>query len=87
MFDRVLVMDCNCLLLNKAQWTEAAQLFDLTVWIDVPEAALDCRLVARWAHCGKTSAEARAWIDGNDMPNIRKVTLGSRVADVILWAE
>jgi pantothenate kinase len=85
--DRVLVVEGNYLLLNEAPWTEAAPLFDLTVWIDVPEAELDRRLVARWAHYGKTPAEARAWIDGNDMPNIRRVTLGSRVADVILRAE
>jgi pantothenate kinase len=53
----------------------------------VPEAELDRRLIARWAHYGKTPAEARAWIDGNDMPNIRRVTLGSQAADVILRAE
>lgn len=85
--DRVLVVEGNYLLLNEAPWTEAAPLFDLTVWIDVPEAELDRRLVARWAHYGKTPAEARAWIDGNDMPNIRRVTLGSQAADVILRAE
>ncbi len=85
--DRVLVVEGNYLLLNEAPWTEAAPLFDLTVWIDVPEAELDRRLVARWAHYGKTSAEARAWIDGNDMPNIRRVTLGSQAADVILRTE
>lgn len=85
--DRVLVVEGNYLLLNEAPWTEAAPLFDLTVWIDVPEAELGRRLAARWAHYGKTPAEARAWIDGSDMPNIRRVTLGSRVADVILRAE
>ena len=85
--DRVLVVEGNYLLLNEAPWTEAAPLFDLTVWIDVPEAELDRRLVARWAYYGKTPAEARAWIDGNDMPNIRRVTLGSQAADVILRAE
>jgi pantothenate kinase len=82
--DRILVVEGNYLLLNEAPWTEAALLFDMTVWIDVPEAELDRRLVARWAHYGKTPAEARAWIDGNDMPNIRRVTLGSRPADYTL---
>ena len=82
--DRLLVIEGNYLLLNEAPWPEAAPLFDLTVWIDVPEAELDCRLMARWAHHGKTPAEARAWIDGNDMPNIRRVTLGSRAADVVV---
>ncbi|KAF0175349.1 MAG: putative fructose transport system kinase [Rhodobacteraceae bacterium] len=85
--DRLLVVEGNYLLLNEAPWPEAAPLFDLTVWIDVPEAELDRRLLARWAHYGKTPAEARAWIDGNDMPNIRRVTQNSRMADVVVrWS-
>lgn len=84
--DRLLVVEGNYLLLNEAPWPEAAPLFDLTVWIDVPEAELDRRLQARWAHYGKTPAEARAWIDSNDLPNIRRVTQNSRAADmVIAW--
>ena len=85
--DRLLVVEGNYLLLNEAPWPEAAPLFDLTVWIDVPEAELDRRLLARWAHYGKTPEQARAWIDGNDMPNIRRVTQNSRVADVVVrWS-
>ena len=85
--DRLLVVEGNYLLLNEAPWREAATLFDLTVWIDVPEAELDHRLLARWAHYGKTPAEARAWIDSNDMPNIRRVVQGSRAADVVVrWS-
>ena len=38
----------------------------------------------RWDFYGKTPAEARAWIDGNDMPNIRRVTRGSRPAEVVI---
>ncbi len=84
--DRLLVVEGNYLLLNEAPWPEAALLFDLTVWIDVPEVELDRRLQARWAHYGKTPAEARAWIDSNDLPNIRRVTQNSRAADVnIRW--
>ena len=84
--DRLLVVEGNYLLLNEAPWPEAAPLFDLTVWIDVPEVELDRRLQARWAHYGKTPAEARAWIDSNDLPNIRRVTQNSRAADLnIRW--
>ncbi len=82
--DRLLVVEGNYLLLNEAPWPELRSLFDLTVWIEVDEAELDRRLVARWAHYGKTDEDARAWIDSNDMPNIRRVTLGSGPADVIL---
>ena len=82
--DRLLVVEGNYLLLNEAPWPEAAELFDLTVWIDVPEVELDRRLMERWAQHGKTPEQARAWIDGNDMPNIRRVTRNSRAADVVL---
>ncbi len=85
--DRLLVIEGNYLLLNEEPWPLVAQLVDLTVWIDVPEDELDRRLVARWAHYGKTPTEARAWIDGNDLPNIRRVTRGSRAAEVVLrWS-
>ena len=82
--DRILVVEGNYLLFNEAPWSEARGLFDLSVWIDVPEAELERRLLARWDHYGKTAAEARAWIDGNDMPNIRRVIAGSGAADKVL---
>ncbi len=72
------------LLLAAPPWPELAPLFDLTVFIDVPEAELDRRLQNRWAHFGKTPDEARAWIDGNGLPNIRGVTRGSRPADLVV---
>ena len=84
--DQFLVVEGNYLLLDDAPWTNLAPLFDLTVFVDVPEAELDRRLLARWAHYGKTPAAARAWIDGNDMPNIRRVLTQSRAADIqISW--
>jgi len=84
--DQVLVVEGNYLLLDEPPWTGLAPLFDLTVFVDVPEAELDRRLQARWAYYGKTPAAARAWIDGNDMPNIRRVLTQSRAADIqINW--
>jgi pantothenate kinase len=82
--DKYLIVEGNYLLLNDAPWTDLATLFDLTLFIDVPEAELDRRLVERWDHHGKTPAEARHWIDSNDMPNIRRVTQGSRQADIVI---
>jgi hypothetical protein len=41
-------------------------------------------LLLRWAMYGKTDVEARAWIEGNDLPNIRVVIAGSAPADVVL---
>ena len=81
---RFLVVEGNYLLLDEAPWTGLAGYFDLTGYIDVPEAELERRLLARWAQFGKTPAAAQAWIDSNDIPNIRRVTQGSRAADVMV---
>ncbi len=84
---KILVTEGNYLLLDEAPWADLADHFDLTVMIDVPEPELDRRLQERWAFYGKSPEAARAWIDGNDMPNIRRVTRGSRPADVtIRWS-
>ena len=82
--DKYLIVEGNYLLLDAAPWRDLAPLFDLIVFIDVPEAELDRRLLDRWHHYGKTPAEARHWIDSNDMPNIRRVTEGSRKADIVI---
>ena len=82
--DRFLVVEGNYLLLDESPWNALTPLFDLTLFLDVPEVELDRRLLARWAHYGKTPDAARAWIDGNDMPNIRRVMAGSRTADITL---
>lgn len=85
--DRFLVVEGNYLLLNEPLWSDLAPAFDLTVWIDVPEAELDRRLMQRWLHHGKTPEAARSWIDSNDMPNIRRTIAGSRPADVrVRWS-
>lgn len=82
--DKYLIVEGNYLLLNEAPWCDLAPLFDMTVFIDAPETELDRRLLERWHQHGKTPDEARHWIDINDMPNIRRVTQGSRQADIVI---
>ena len=84
--DRYLIVEGNYLLLDEGPWRALDGAFDLTVWIDVPLAELDRRLMDRWAHYGKSPEAARAWIDGNDMPNVRRAINGSRSADVVIGA-
>ncbi len=80
--DRILLVEGNYLLLRDPPWNEAAVFFDLTVFVDVPLAELEARLMRRWAQYGKTPDEARAWIDGNDLPNIRTVIERSVPANI-----
>lgn len=80
--DRILLVEGNYLLLDEAPWTGGLTHYDLTVFLDVPLAELERRLLARWAQYGRSPEAARAWIDGNDLPNIRRVIEGSRPADI-----
>lgn len=82
--DRILVVEGNYLLLDQAPWNGIR--YDMTLWIDVPESELRRRLLDRWARHGKSPSEAIAWIEGNDLPNIRTTRAGSRRAErVITW--
>ena len=80
---RFLVIEGNYLLLNEAPWSSLRPLFDMTVYLHVPLAELDRRLVARWDHFGRDRQAARNWIDTNDLPNIRHVLERSATADVV----
>ncbi len=79
---KFLVVEGNYLLLGYEPWSRLKPLFDLTVFLDVPLEELDRRIVARWDFYGRDRESARAWIDGNDMPNIRHVFEHSVPADI-----
>ncbi|MBW6495247.1 MAG: nucleoside/nucleotide kinase family protein [Burkholderiaceae bacterium] len=78
---QVIVVEGNYLLFDRAPWGDLALLFDVTVFLDVPEAVLRDRLMARWRDLGLSAAEAAAKVNGNDLPNARAVIEGSRRAD------
>lgn len=82
---RYVLVEGNYLLLDRAPWSNLTPLFDLTIFIDVPMAELERRLLARWADLGRSEEAARAWVEGNDLPNARLVIEGSRRADVV-WS-
>jgi pantothenate kinase len=82
----VIVCEGNWLLLDEAPWDALAPLFDLTVMVEVPEDELRRRLRARWEHFGLDEAGIAWKLDGNDLPNGRRVYEGSRPADLVLRA-
>lgn len=79
----VVLVEGNYLLLDREPWTRLAPLFDLKIFIDVPLAELERRLLARWAGHGREPAAARAWVERNDLPNARLVLAESRPADIV----
>jgi pantothenate kinase len=80
---RIILVEGNYLLLDRAPWSGLAPLFDLTIVIDVPIVALERRLITRWTDLGRSEEAARAWVEGNDLPNARLVIESSRRADVV----
>lgn len=80
---RFVLVEGNYLLLDRPPWSGLASLFDLTVFIEVPIAELERRLLARWTGLGRDAEAARAWVEGNDLPNARLVVEASRRADIV----
>ncbi|NEX45628.1 nucleoside triphosphate hydrolase [Rhodobacter sp. ETT8] len=80
----VILLEGNYLLLDRAPWRDLAPMFDMTVFVEVPEAELERRLIARWLHHGYAPEVAQARALGNDIPNARLVAAQSRPADVTL---
>ena len=79
---KFVLVEGNYLLLDECPWYGLGPLFDVTVWLDVSKGELERRLVQRWHDHGRTPEAARAWIAGNDMPNIERVLARRREADV-----
>lgn len=80
----VILIEGNYLLLDQSPWRALAPMFDMTVFVEVPEAELERRLIARWRHHGHDADAARARALGNDIPNARLVATQSRPADITI---
>lgn len=70
---RFVVVEGNYLLLDEAPWRQLADMWDFSVFLDVPEAELERRLFGRWLGFGYTAEQARDKALGNDIPNARRV--------------
>jgi pantothenate kinase len=83
--DRIIVVEGNYLLLDRAPWSDLRALFDFRVLVTASERLLTRRLVARWEHYGRT--DAAEWIETNDLPNARTVLAESGGADLVIAAD
>jgi pantothenate kinase len=81
---RFILIEGNYLLLDQTPWTGLRQYFDLTIYLDVPYAELERRLIDRWLGHGFDMAYARNWIASNDGPNVQTVLEDSAGADITL---
>jgi pantothenate kinase len=78
---RILLVEGNYLLLKQEPWARVKALFDLTVFLKVPMAELERRLIQRWLDHGFAPAAAEAKARGNDIPNAELVLRESAPAD------
>jgi len=81
---RVLLVEGNYLLLDQQPWARLAPFFDMTVYLDVPFAELERRLIDRWLSFGFDAETARNRALSNDIPNAELVVAQSREADFVV---
>lgn len=74
----------NYLLLDEAPWKDLASLFDFSIFLDVPRAELQERLLQRWRDHGRSEDDGRNWVESNDMPNVDRVLARRRWADLVV---
>lgn len=78
---QILLVEGNYLLLNQHPWSRLAPLFDMSVFLDVPFAELERRLIQRWLDHGHDEVSARKRALSNDIPNAELVVSSSLKAD------
>jgi pantothenate kinase len=81
---RIVLVEGNYLLLKTTPWNALANLFDLSIALDVGRETLIARLVQRWLDLGLSKDDARARALGNDMKNADLVIDQSRAPDVLV---
>ena len=79
---RLVVVEGNYLLLDEPPWDALAPQFDRTLFVEIDEAELARRLVARWLHYGLGLEGAWLRAESNDLPNARLVLARARPSDV-----
>lgn len=79
---RLVITEGNYLLLDDPAWAPLRHFFDMTVFLDVPEAMLEERLRARWTGYQLDAEAIRTKLEENDLPNARLVAGSSVPADM-----
>ncbi|MEM1429128.1 MAG: hypothetical protein AAGG09_06700 [Pseudomonadota bacterium] len=81
---RTVIVEGNYLLLDEPDWQACARYWSLSVFLEVPPAELEQRLIARWLAHGLDAEAAAARARSNDIPNAHRTLQNSRQADLVL---
>lgn len=82
---RLVIVEGNYLLLDQAPWPVLRPLFDMTLFLEVPDELLEARLIQRWREMGQDPAGALERTRDKDMLNARLIKAASVPAD-LHWA-
>ncbi len=80
----IAVVEGNYLLLDEQPWRALRPLWDLSVYLKVPEDTLRARLIQRWLDHGLNPQAAEARATSNDLPNALHIARHSSEADIVL---
>lgn len=81
---RIVLVEGNYLLHDSGDWQSVRPALDACWGLDVPRDVLTRRLTERWAGHGYDPADARAKIEGNDLPNAMIVAATLHRADRLI---
>ncbi|GGY06018.1 nucleoside triphosphate hydrolase [Litchfieldella qijiaojingensis] len=80
---RIVIVEGNYLLLDRVPWDSLRSLFDLTLFLEVPDEVLEARLIQRWLGMGQDQQGALERARHKDMLNARLIKAESIEPDVI----
>jgi fructokinase len=76
------IVEGNYLLMELPFWRELREFWDLSIFLEVPEAVLTERLINRWLVHGLSPEEAERRAKQNDLVNAKLICDGTGEADV-----
>ncbi len=81
---QVVIIEGNYLLFDEPVWRDLMPFWDLSIWIETPEAVVRERCIARWLEHGHSAQAAQSRAESNDIPNAKRVLEKRLAADITL---
>lgn len=76
---KIIIVEGNYLLLDRAPWNKLPRYWDLAFWLDVPLETIEARCIARWLDQGFSREAAEKRARENDLVNAQFVIGASSV--------
>lgn len=81
---KYIIVEGNYLLLDQEEWKDMRNIYDLSVFVNVPMETIKQRLQQRWGDYNYSDLEIDQKINENDLPNAELVLRNSVKADYII---